>query len=171
MSDPVRVAKSTEWSILRTEFFCRAERNYPGGDMTAHLIYWPVLVQVMIPLIVLLVNAKRKAADVKAGAADLKKAALDNEAWSLPVVLTSKNLANQFQIPVLFYVVCFILASLDAVSIPVLAAAWAFVLSRCVHAYVHVTSNYVPMRMRSFIVGVVVLFVMIVMSALALLGA
>ena len=137
--------------------------------MSAHLIFWPVLVQVAIPLVVLIVNAKRKAADVKAGAVDLKKAALDNEAWSLPVVLTSKNLSNQFQIPVSFYVVCFVLASVDAVNMLVLTAAWAFVLSRCVHAYVHVTSNYVPMRMRSFIVGILVLLAMIVMAVIALL--
>lgn len=138
--------------------------------MSSHLIFWPVLVQVLIPLLVLVVNAKRKAADVKAGSVDLKKAALDNEAWSLPVVLTSKNLANQFQIPVLFYVVCFLLASIDAVGVAALSAAWVFVLSRCVHAWVHITSNYVPVRMRAFIVGLIALLVLIVLAGAGLVS-
>ena len=139
--------------------------------MSSHLIYWPVLAQVLIPIIVLLLNAIRKAADVKAGGVDLKKAALDNEAWSLPVVLTSKNLANQFQVPVLFFVVCFVLAGINAVSPLTLGAAWLFVLSRCVHAYVHVTSNYIPVRMNSFIVGVLILTIMTVLAGVALLNA
>ncbi len=136
--------------------------------MKAHLIFWPVLVQMLIPIVVILVNGKRKAADVKAESVDLAKAAMDNEAWSLPVILTSKNLANQFQFPILFYVVCMILASIDAVSTTVLVAAWLFVATRIVHAYVHITTNYVPVRMNSFIVGVLILIVMIVLAALAL---
>ncbi len=136
--------------------------------MKSHLIFWPVLVQVLIPVVIILLNGKRKAADVKAGSVDLAKAAMDNEAWSKPVVLTSKNLANQFQFPVLFYVVCLIFASINAVSQAVLIAAWLFVVTRIVHAYTHVTTNYVPLRMRSFIAGVFILLVMIVLAAVAL---
>ena len=139
--------------------------------MNSHLIYWPVLAQVLIPIVVLLLNAKRKASDVKSGEFDRHKAAMDNEAWGKPTILTSKNLANQFQFPVVFYVLCIVLASLNAVGTAALAVAWLFVAARYVHAYVHVTSNYVPARMRSFIFSIVLLIVMFGMTVAALLRA
>lgn len=136
--------------------------------MNSQMIYWPLLAQLLLPIIVLLTNAARKKNDVKAGAVDLEKAAMDNEAWSKPVVLTSKNLANQFQIPVLFYVVCLVLAAIDGVTTAALAVAWLFVVSRYVHAYIHVTSNFVPARLGAFIAGVLLLIVLLVMTALSL---
>lgn len=138
--------------------------------MSHHLIYWPVLAQVLLPLLVLTLNAKRKAADVKAGNFNKERAAMDNEAWSKPVVLTSKNLANQFQIPVLFYALCFVLAGIGGVTVSVLILAWTFVASRYVHAYIHVTSNYVPMRMKTFIIGVLIVIIMLVFTAIKLVA-
>ncbi len=76
------------------------------------------------------------------------------------MVLTSKNLANQFQLPVIFYVLCLILANIDAVSMFILVVAWIFVVTRYVHAYVHVTTNYVSARLRAFLLGAVSLFVL-----------
>lgn len=125
--------------------------------MKSHLIYWPLLAQASIPLAVLILNGIRKAADVKSGEIDRAKAAMDNEAWRKPTVLTSKNLANQFQFPVIFYVLCLVLASLNAVTTAVLSVAWLFVVARCIHAYVHVTTNYVPARLRAFIVSIALL--------------
>lgn len=136
--------------------------------MQNHLIYWPVLAQLALPIVVLLINGARKANDVKAGVADREKAAMDNEAWSKPVILTSKNLANQFQFPVIFYVLCLILASTHSVSVLALILAWAFVVTRWVHAYVHLTSNYVPIRMRVFIIGIFILIALFVITLLSL---
>ena len=137
--------------------------------MNSHLIYWPVLAQLSIPLVVLILNGKRKAGDVKSGDVDRDKAAMDNEAWSKPTVLTSKNLANQFQFPVVFYVLCLVLASLNAVSTAVLVVAWLFVVARLTHAYVHVTTNYVPIRFRAFIVSMVLLLVLFGLTIAGLL--
>ena len=136
--------------------------------MTKHLIYWPVLAQLLIPILVLLLNGKRKSADVKSGQFDREQAAMDNEAWSKPVVLTSKNLANQFQLPVIFYVLCLILASIDAVAMVTLTVAWVFVATRYAHAYVHVSTNYVPARLRAFLLGALTLFVLFGVTIVAL---
>ena len=136
--------------------------------MEKQLIYWPVMAQLLIPILVLLLNGKRKSVDVKSGNFDREKAAMNNEAWSKPVVLTSKNLANQFQLPVIFYVLCLILANIDAVTMTILVVAWIFVVTRYVHAYVHVSTNYVPARMRVFLLGALFLFVLFVLTAWAL---
>ncbi len=137
--------------------------------MKSHLIYWPVMAQILIPLVVLVLNGMRKATDVKSGDFDRAKAAMDNEAWGKPTVLTSKNLANQFQFPVVFYVLCLVLASLNAVSTAVLVVAWLFVAARCIHAYVHVTTNYVPARLRAFLVSIALLLALFGMTGEAIL--
>ncbi len=138
--------------------------------MAKHLIYWPVLALILIPILVLLLNGKRKNDAVKTGGFDRERAAMDNEAWSKPVVLTSKNLANQFQLPVIFYVLCLVLAGLDAVDELTLAVAWLFVASRYAHAYVHVSTNYVPNRLRAFLLGAVFLLVLLGLTVRALAG-
>lgn len=138
--------------------------------MAKHLIYWPVMAQLLIPILVLLLNGKRKSADVKSGNFDREKAAMNNEAWSKPVVLTSKSLANQFQLPVIFYVLCLVLASIDAVTMTILVVAWIFVVTRYGHAYVHVSTNYVPVRMRAFLLGALFLFVLFALTVRALAG-
>ncbi|NNC98838.1 MAG: hypothetical protein HKN85_01520 [Gammaproteobacteria bacterium] len=139
--------------------------------MAKHLIYWPVLAQILIPMVVLALNGKRKAADRAAGTVNLTAAAMDNTAWSKPVVLTSHNLANQTQLPVLFYVICLVLAGIDAVNTLSLGLAWAFVLSRCVHAYAHVNDNIVAVRFRSFLFGALVLLLLFVITLAALARA
>lgn len=139
--------------------------------MAKHLIYWPLLAQMAIPIMVLLLNGKRKAADVKAGSVNLEKVAMDNEAWSKSVVLTSKNLANQFQFPVIFYVLCLMLAGLDAVSMLALGLAWAFVASRAVHVCAHVADNIIKIRMPSFMLGIVLLIALFVVVVMAVYAA
>jgi len=136
--------------------------------MQSTLIYWPLLVQVTLPILVLLLNGKRKAADRAAGTADFEKSAMDNTAWSKPVALTSLNLANQSQLPVLFYVICLVLASLGAVTASTLFLAWTFVVSRYIHAYAHVNGNNVPVRFRAFVFGALILIALLVLTLLAL---
>lgn len=131
-------------------------------------IFWPMLLQVMLPVIVLLVMAGRKGADRKNGNVDLRKAALDNKAWGEGVLKTSNNLANQFQVPVLFHVLCLIAFSLNAVTPVFLGIACFFVASRYAHALVHMTSNHVPSRFRLFVLGVLAIGIMIGMLAVRL---
>ena len=50
-----------------------------------------------------------------------------------------------------------------------LVVAWLFVVARCIHAYVHVTTNYVPARLRAFIVSIVLLLVLFGLTVGALL--
>lgn len=136
--------------------------------MYGNLILWPVFLQITLTLLVFLMLGKRKAQAFKAGDADLKKAALDNSAWPENVVKASNNIQNQFQTPVLFYTLCFAFLALNAVSATVLGLAWAFALSRLVHAYVHINSNYVPLRFNMFLIGTIILIVMTVFLAIGL---
>lgn len=133
-------------------------------------IFWPMLTVLLIPIFVLLLNAKRKAADRKAGTVRAE-AATDNAAWSLPVVLTSNALANQSQLPIVFYVLGFILFNINAVSTLVIVLCWGFAVTRWAHVMVHVTSNKVPLRLRFFILGAVTLLILFGVTIMSLANA
>ncbi|GHA15454.1 membrane protein [Arenicella chitinivorans] len=124
--------------------------------MQSTLIYWPVLLQLSIPLWVIGLNGVRKAAARKAGL-QRPESTVDNKAWPLPVVLTSNALDNQFQFPVVFYVLCLMLAHSGGVTLLSLALAWLYVGLRWVHAMVHVTNNVIALRFGFFLASMLVL--------------
>ncbi|PCJ46191.1 MAG: hypothetical protein COA74_06205 [Gammaproteobacteria bacterium] len=132
--------------------------------MNASTILLPVLVQITLTTIVFLLLGLRKTQAIKAGGVDREKTALDNSAWPEEVVKVSNNIANQFQTPVLFYVLSILFYVTDLVSLTVLALAWVYSISRIVHAFVHTNSNFVPLRFGLFIVGVICLMVMTVIA-------
>ena len=132
-----------------------------GDSLNPTLALWPVLVQIILTISVFLVMGARKAKAVKAGLVDRKKAALNNSAWPDDVVQVSNNIQNQFQTPVLFYVLVFAFILTNAVTPYVLTLAWLYAISRVAHAYVHTGSNYVPARFRIFIFSVLTLVLMV----------
>lgn len=133
--------------------------------MSSSHIFWPVLAQVFLTLIMFIVLGLRKAKAVKAGEVNRQQAALDNRVWPEDVVKVSNNIANQFEAPVLFYTLCLVIYSINAAGTAAIALAWLFVVSRYGHAYVHVGTNYVPMRLRLFLLGAVVLLAMLALVA------
>jgi len=132
--------------------------------MNRNLIFAPVLVQVLLALVVyvLLVFAKVRA--MKTGLVDMARRALYDDAWPEGVIKINNNIRNQFELPVLFYVVSIALWALDAVGIAALIAAWLFATSRIAHAYVHIVPNYVPVRRRVFTFGWLMVVAMTVLA-------
>ena len=64
---------------------------------------------------------------------------------------------NQFEIPVLFYVLVALSVSTQKAGLTFIVLEWLFVATRLAHAYVFTTSNYVPLRGQFFIAGVLIL--------------
>lgn len=134
-------------------------------------IFWPVLVQILLTIVGFMLMGVQKAKAVKANDVDMTKTALNNDAWPEYVMKVTNNVRNQFQVPLLFYVLCFVFYSINAVTTTVLYLAWAFVITRIIHAYIHMSSNYVPARFRVFTLGFVILVVMAIFAAEALMAA
>jgi hypothetical protein len=126
--------------------------------MQSTAIFWPVIAQVALTLVVYYVMSIRRIAAVKAGQARARDFAVPADPELSATA--ARNVSNQFELPVLFYVVCLAFHQVDAVDLVAVVLAWAFVVSRIVHAWVHVTSNIVIRRRRMFIVG---FFVMVLM--------
>ena len=117
------------------------------------LIFFPALFLVLMTLLLYVRLIKVKIRAVKAGEVDQARRPLHEDAWPDSVLQVNNSIRNQFELPVLFYVVCVVLWELEAVSALALGAAWLFVLSRIVHAWIHLTSNVVKHRRRAYTVG------------------
>lgn len=121
--------------------------------MNRDLIFGPVLVQVALALFVYVALIKAKIRAMRAGKVDKARLALHDDAWPDDVKQINNNIRNQFELPVLFYVLCTMLWALHAVHWLALIAAAVFVVSRIVHVYIHIGSNYVPARRQAFTIG------------------
>jgi len=72
----------------------------------------------------------------------------------------SRHLVNLFEAPVLFYVIVIIAAVTQQTGVLPLVLAWAYVILRYAHSYVHLTSNRVLTRFRIFALSWAVLTVL-----------
>lgn len=118
-----------------------------------------MFLMVLLTFIVGCIAVKVRFASVKNGSVNAKYYQLMN-GDNIPEIVTktTRNLNNQFEVPVLFYVVCTLFISLNIISDVAVVLAWLFVISRIVHSYIHLTYNYVIHRMLSFWAGL--MFVM-----------
>jgi hypothetical protein len=69
----------------------------------------------------------------------------------------ARHLANLFEAPVLFYVIVIIAFLTRQTGILPLALAWAYVVLRYAHSYVHLTTNRIMTRFRLFALSCLVL--------------
>lgn len=128
--------------------------------MSDQLILYPVLVHIFLVFGLYILLGKRKSAARRNKTVDLKKAALDTNAWPEDVIQVSNCIANQFQTPVIFYMLSMITLTQGFTNVYTLGLAWIFVVARYIHAYVHVGSNYVPMRFGFFLIATLALLIL-----------
>lgn len=118
-------------------------------------IFWPMIAQVLLTYAIYILVSARRIGAVRAGtakASDFKVPFVDPE----PSASASRNLVNQFELPMLFFIACISLYVTDGAGTAAVVLAWLFFMARVVHAYVHVTSNRVGLRRRLFIAGLLV---------------
>ena len=75
------------------------------------------------------------------------------------LAVSRQTLKNQFELPIFFYFLISIILVFDKVSQLDLILAWIFVVSRYLHCYIRLSSNYVPNRSKVFLLGMLVLIV------------
>jgi len=126
-------------------------------------IFWPVIVQMLLTMLVFVRLINVKVRELKAGKVDLPRRGLHEDAWPDSVLQVNNNIRNQFELPVLFYLLATVLWLLDSVHGVAIAASTVFVLSRIVHAGIHLIINALPPRRHLFTVGWVAVFVMAVL--------
>jgi len=139
-------------------------------DMSNNYLFLPVLVQVILTLGLYIYLGLVKSQATQQGTVDESRRALHDDAWPDSVMQVNNCIRNQFEVPVLFYVLTFVLWSINSVNIFIHAAAWLFVFSRIVHALIHTRSNYVPLRRKIFTLGCLILMGMTAFTAIKILS-
>ena len=79
---------------------------------------------------------------------------------ALQRVQASDNFKNLFEVPVLFYALCALLAAAQNVSAFFVVGAWVYVALRCIHSFIHLTYNRVMHRFTVYVLSTVVLFIL-----------
>lgn len=112
---------------------------------------YPVFSMVLLTLVIGTVAFFTRVNSVKARKVNPKAYKLmDAESFPESVIKTTRCFNNQFEVPVLFYVGCLFYVALNVSSVVGLYFAWAFVVLRVMHAYIHITYNHLLHRIIVF---------------------
>jgi hypothetical protein len=114
--------------------------------MPIPFILLPLFVEVILTFVLLFWLAPLRRNAIRGGALHPREIALGQKAWPQRTQQIGNSFDNQFQLPVLFYVLTILSMITRHADMVFLVLAWIFVLSRIAHAYVHTTSNRVLVR-------------------------
>jgi hypothetical protein len=128
--------------------------------MSIATILLPLFVQVALTLGLLLWLAALRQGDFRSRGVRAADIALREPNWPARTQQVAHSFSNQFELPVLFYVLTILAIVTRQADMVFVVLAWVFVLTRLVHAYVHTTSNVVMRRGGWFGIGAVVLIAM-----------
>jgi hypothetical protein len=129
----------------------------------------PLFVQVALAFGLLFWSGALRTRAIRTGAVDPRRIALREPAWPAATAQVAYSFSNQFELPVLFYVLVALLIELRHADLLFVVLAWLFVLFRLLHAGIHVTRNVVAWRGPVFAVGAVILLIMWVIFAVEIL--
>ena len=111
--------------------------------MSLPAVLAPLFVQVILTFAVLFSAARLRTSELGSGAVRPDEVALREPRWSKRTMQVGNSLANQFELPLLFYVLTILEWVTRHAGIVFVVLAWFFVLFRLAHLYVHVISNNV----------------------------
>ncbi|MEO3998277.1 MAPEG family protein [Mesorhizobium sp. CAU 1732] len=138
--------------------------------MNQTAIFWPMIAHVALVFGIYFLMFLRRKAAVQAGSVRISDFR-ENQKEPPESLFVRNNLANQFELPVLFHACCLTLYAVAGAGLLAVVLAWIFAISRYVHAYIHVTSNRMRYRQPAFSLGFIALVFMWILLAVHLLTA
>jgi hypothetical protein len=133
--------------------------------MSVQSILLPLFVQIALTCFLSIWSAWERTAVLKSREVKWQDIALRQTPWPDRVQQIGNCFQNQFEIPILFYVLAVLAITTKQAGLLFVGMEWLFVATRVAHAYVFTTSNYLPLRGKVFIVGTTLLFLMWVIFA------
>src|ERR1700722_6423758 len=124
--------------------------------MTLQEILLPLFVEVILSFVLLFWLGPLRARDVRSGVR-LEDVALREPKWSPGTLQVAYAFSNQFELPVLFYVLTILAYVTHLAGVVFVVLAWVFVIFRILHGYVHVTSNIVRLRGSMYAIAAIAL--------------
>ena len=137
--------------------------------MSVQMVLLPVFVLVGLTFFLLIWMAGARRNALVGGQTRIRDIALGQPNWPDRATQIANCFANQFEIPVLFYLLIAIALPLRRTDLVIVLLSWVFVVTRFVHAGIFVTSNDLNRRSLAWFAGVLVVFAMWVYFALKIL--
>ena len=137
--------------------------------MKSELIFLPALLQIALTIYVFIALSIAKTKAAKNGQVNEERRGLYDDAWPESVLKINNNIRNQFEVPVLFYVLVIMLWALNSANLLAQIVAWLFVSSRVMHTYIHTGSNFVPARRRVFMFGCIMVLLLTIVVLVAVI--
>ncbi len=128
--------------------------------MTLPMILAPLFVLVLMTFVIGVLMGARRATPLTSGALKPEDVSLRQPNWPKAALQAGYSFQNQFELPVLFYVLTILAIIAKHADFLFVVMAWIFVLSRIAHAIVHCTSNNIRARGPLFGIGAIVLMIM-----------
>ena len=125
--------------------------------MSIEAILLPMFVQVALTFVLLFWTIILRLRAVRRGEVAPEQVALRQPNWPPRVLQISNAFHNSVEMPVLFYVVVLLALITHTLDVTLYVLMWMFVLSRIVHATIHVTSNRLSHRTPVFLIGAIAL--------------
>jgi hypothetical protein len=159
-------------------FIVRGERGrYSGAlglklgriPMSVQMVLLPVFVLVGLAFALLLWMAGARRQALVDGQTKVRDIALGQSNWPTRATQIGNCFANQFELPLLFYILIALALPLRHADLFIVLMSWVFVVTRFVHAGIFVSSNDLKQRSLVWFAGVLVLFAMWIYFALRIL--
>ena len=137
--------------------------------MSVQMVLLPLFVQVALTFALLFGMATVRTRSLQSGETRMRDIALRQPNWPAKATAIGNCFANQFEVPVLFYVLIAVALPLRHADLIIVMLSWVFVVTRFAHAGIFVTSNDVRTRSLAWFAGALVLLAMWLYFALKLL--
>jgi hypothetical protein len=124
------------------------------------MVLLPVFVLVGLTFALLLWMATARARALTGKEIRIKDIALGQPNWPERPTQIGNCFSNQFELPVLFYILIAVALPLRHADLVIVLLSWVFVVTRFAHAGIFVTSNNVQQRSLAWFAGVLVLLAM-----------
>jgi hypothetical protein len=128
--------------------------------MSVQMVLLPVFVLVGLAFALLLWMATARTRALTGKEIRIKDIALGQPNWPERATQIGNCFSNQFELPVLFYILIAVALPLRHADLVIVLLSWVFVVTRFAHAGIFVTSNNVQQRSLVWFAGVLVLLAM-----------
>lgn len=138
--------------------------------MPVEVLIYPVLLQVLLSFGLLFWMGSLRLSAIGRREVHGKDVALGQPAWPNRPTQVANCFKNQFELPVLFYLVVVLVIITRTSNFVMVVLAWAFVVTRLAHAFVHTGANDLSQRFFAFLMGALILLAMWVLFAVRLVA-
>jgi hypothetical protein len=128
--------------------------------VSVQMVLLPVFVLVGLTFALLLWMVAARTRAVTSRETSIKDVARGQPNWPGRTAQVGNCFRNQFEVPVLFYILIALALPLRHADFVIVLLSWVFVITRFAHAGIFTTSNNVQQRSLAWFAGVLVLFAM-----------